>query len=277
MDEQEILEREACYDIQDERDYQYSDVFPLLGWVRPEKVLLDNVEYENQWLEKVTKMMCVYYSTAHWSNEENFQEWSDVRIAWKSLWLIAFDLGRLDLEKGALVSNGPRTARDEWLISGWVKVKTVDEIKDSLINKRPIVVWSNKINWSTWYNSPYVLWWNKWSGHAVLIIWYDDNYEWGCFVIKNSYGDERFDSGKMYLKYENLWLLFNSKYSLIDEEDPILAYKKKVMENIDLEKAKEGFELGIWNWERPREPISRQETVTVILRALEKAGITIEK
>jgi len=37
-----------------------------MGAELPEKVILDNVEYQNQWLESITRNFCVAYSTSHW-------------------------------------------------------------------------------------------------------------------------------------------------------------------------------------------------------------------
>ena len=261
--------RDYARDTVDERDYEYEAVF----WnevILPAICIIDDGDYQNQWLEEITRNMCVYFSNAHWSNIMNHFEGSDVRIQWKDLWLKALELWRLDVDEWAYISDWPRTLRDLWLIKGWVKVSSINSIKSSIVNQRPVAVGSNQIDWKTWYTKPYVLWWPKWGWHAVLIIWYDDSYEWGCFIIKNSYWDEKYDWGKMYLPYKDLDLLFPSRYSLIDEEDELLKYKKETMENIDLELAKEGFELGLWNWLSPRENISRQEAVVVIMRAMEK-------
>jgi len=263
----------ACFDIIDERDYKYSQVQNIefaWAWELPSKFILDNVDYQNQWLEEVTRMMCVFYSTAHVSNEENFQEWSEVRILWKAFWLHAETLWRLDINKWALVSAGPRTARDLWLISGWTLVETILEAKHSIFNKKPIVVWSNQINWSLGYLDPFVVWGPKGSGHAIALIWYDDDYEWGCFIIKNSYWDKKYDWWKMYLKYSDFELLFPSKYSLEDEIDTILLYKDKIMSEINIPMAKVAFELWIYNWKDNKLSPTREETATMILRAMQK-------
>jgi len=273
----------ACYDIPDERDYKYKDVFEKeFLWAENfiSKSILDNVEYQNQWLEEITKMWCVFYSTWHWSNEENFQEWSKIRIINKDLCIEAEKLWRLDLIKWASVSDWPRTAKDLLFISGWTLIETIEEAKHSIINKRPIVVWSNKINWSLWRKSPFVLWWNSWSGHAVLIIWYDDDYEGWCFIIKQSYWKDKYDNWKQYLKYSDFWLLYTWKYSLIDSIDPILSYKQTIMDWINLPMAKVGFELWLYNWKDNEKPITREECVTVVVRTLEKLlkwEITLEK
>lgn len=265
--------KDYAYDIVDERDYSYSELFWNSEYESsdyPEKVILDNCEYQNQGLEDITRNMCVYYSTGHWSNEENYWEGSKVRIDCKELWLKALELWRLDVNKWALVSDWPKTAKDLWFIKWWLKVKNISEIKHSLFNKRPIVVGSKKINWKSWYKKPFVLSGNSWSGHAVLIIWYDDNYEGGCFIIKNSYWKGKYDSWKMYLKYSDFNLLFPSKYSLIDKEDDLLLLKKKIMAKINIPMARAWYELGLWNWERPDAPATREEIVTIILRAIQK-------
>ena len=241
-----------------------------MGAELPEKVILDNVEYQNQWLESITRNFCVAYSTSHWSNEENFQEWSEDRILWKDLWLYMVEEWTMNPDVWAYVSDWPKAAAELWYLEWYAIVKTEQEIKDSIYNKRPVVVWSNQIDWSKWYNDPYVLGWDKGSAHAVVIIWYDDNYEGWCFVIKNSYGDERYDWGKMYLPYRDVWLLFSSKYSLIDKPEPIINYKKEIMDNINIPIAKAWYELGLWNGENPELNITREEAVAVITRALEK-------
>ena len=233
-------------------------------------MLLDNVGYQNQWAEYLTRNFCVYYSSAHWSNEENFQEWSVTRVKGKDLWLKAIELDRLDPEVWAYVKDGPKTLKDEWYIKWWALCKTVDEVKQSIYNKRPLVTGSNKINWWTANKAPYVLKGNTWPWHAIAIIWYDDDYEGWCLIIKNSYWDEKFDGGKMYLPYKSFDLLFNSKYSLIDKEDAILSYKKKVMEWINIESAKRAFEEGLWNGERPTDSMTREETAAIIMRAIDK-------
>lgn len=267
----------------DERDYKYSDVFEkeMKVWAElPSKFILDNVDYQNQWLEKITQNMCVYYSTWHGVNEWNYQEWSDERILCKDLWLKALELWRLDVDNWAYVVDWPDTARDLWYLKWRTNVTTLEEFKHSIVNRRPIVLWSNKLKWSTWYKDPFVVSWNSWSWHAILWIWYDDNYEWGCIIIKNSYWSEKYDGWKMYIKYEDFNLLFSGKYSLIDSPDPILAYKKKIMEWINIPMAKVGYELWLYNWLDNSKPITREEAVTVVARAMQKVlnwEITLEQ
>ena len=289
-------EYNACRDREDERDYKYSSIYKeeLAGVQLPSKAILDNVEYQNQGAQKETTMWCVFYSTWHGSNQENYDEWSKVRIDCIDFCKIAVENWVLDVDKGAYVSDWPKLAKQLWYIEWWALVTTLDEIKHSIVNKRPVVVWANQIDWKKWYDFPNILWGTSWSWHAIVIIWYDDNYYGWCFIIKNSYWASKYDQGKMYILYTDFNLLFNSKYSLIDKKDPIktyedkvraeinnskyslidkddtiLIYKKQIMSEINIEKAKEAFELGLWNGENPKQPASREEVATMILRGLE--------
>jgi len=271
--ENKELEVNWCYDEPDERDYEYSDVFETAWAEIPPRYILDNVEYQNQWAQDITSHGCVYYSNWHASNEENFQEWSDVRIDNKDLVLVAIKKDMLDPTYWTKTSNWPKLLKILWYISGYTKVNTINEIKHSLLNKRPVAVWSRSLLWASALKPPYVVKWPSWPAHAVVIIGYDDHYEGWCFIIKNSYWDKKYDWGKLYLKYSDLWLLFPSKYSLIDEKDPILAYKKKIMEWITLESAKKFVERGYTNWKDPQKPISREELRATLERILEKNNL----
>jgi len=271
--ENKELEVDWCYDEPDERDYEYSDVFEMAWAVIPPRYILDNVKYQDQWLEKITRHGCVYYSTTHGSNEENYQEWNEIRADAKEIVLTAIEKEMLDPDVWTYVSNWPKLLKQLGYIKGWTKVNTINEIKHSLLHKRPVVVWGNKVVWWSARKAPYVLKKGSWFWHAVVIIGYDDHYEGWCFIIKNSYWIKWYDKWKLYLKYTDLWLLYPSKYSLIDEEDPILNYKKKIMEWINLESAKKFYERGYTNWKDPQKPITREELWATLERILEKNNL----
>ena len=259
-----------CYDIKDERDYRYQTIF----WVQknyPKKYVMDKWEYQNQGFESITKYMCVYYSTAHWNNEQNIIEKSDIRISAKQFWWQAHEKDLLDIEKWTKLKNWPAFAKTLKYISWYSLLKELNEFKDSIVNNRPVVVWTNKGNWKKTKKYPFILW--KWQcyWHAFVVIWFDDDYEWWCLICKNSYWKKWWNNWKFYIRYSDFKeILYYSKYSLIDELDPILLYKQKIMEEINIPMAKVGFELWIWNWEDATESITREECVTVVLRAIEK-------
>ena len=189
----ENTNKNAVYDIPDDRDYRYELVF----WVQgnyPKKYLMDKWIYQNQWLEKITKYMCVFYSTAHGNNEQNIIEWSETRIDWKVFWLLAEEKKLLNTKSGTLLKNWPAFAKTLKYTSWYSLVLELNEIKDSLVNNRPIVVWTNKANWSKTKKIPFILQKGTSYGHAFVIIWFDDDYNWGCLICKNSYGKDYQDN-----------------------------------------------------------------------------------
>jgi len=67
-------------------------------------------------------------------------------------------------------------------------------------------------------------------------------------------------------KLKDSWTFFHSAYIYLKDE----TMTDTIKDNIDLEKAKEAFELWIFNWLNPRQPASRQEVVVMIMNAIEK-------
>ena len=262
------MNNDYAIDIPDERDWEYNAIFgadPIL----PSFYIIDDGEYQNQKLEEVTRYMCVFYSSSHGSNIQNYIEGGLTRIGGKELWLIALEKNLLDPKAWALIQSWPKLLKAEGYIDWWAKVSTMEEIRGAICNHRPIIVWSNKIDWKVAKASPFIATEGVSYWHAFIIIWYDDDDE--LLICKNSYWNEVFDEGVFYIKYsEYSQILFPSKYAIIDSKDAILEYKEKVMEGINIEKAKEAFEKGLWNWENATQTASREEVATMVLRGLEK-------
>lgn len=262
------MENSYARDMPDERDYGYEAIFGS-NEILPSICIIDDWDYQDQSLELATKYMCVFYSSAQGSNIQNHFEWSKVRIGGKELGLIAIEAGLLDPKAGAAIQSWPKLLRDKGYIDGWAKVSTMDEIRNSIYNQRPIVVWSNKINWKNARVSPFIATLGDSYWHGFIIIGYDDIER--QLICKNSYWEEKFDWGLFYLSYDNYnQILFPSKYSLLDSKDELLEYKKQIMEWINIEKAKEAFEKGLWNGLNASQTASREEVATMVLRGLEK-------
>lgn len=87
------------------------------------------------------------------------------------------------------------------------------------------------------------------------------------WVAINSYGQS---NGKFIIPYSLTDTLYN-RYSVSDskDEEAILSYKNRIMQNITIEDAKKALEAKIWNGERAQEPASREEVGAMIFRALE--------
>ena len=250
----------GCFYREDERDYLFWDV-DLGNKDLPDSVLLDNVDYQIQWLEKLTINWCVFYGNWHWSNELNHKEWSKVRIDNKELCQKALDRWYLNLEWWAYLNDWPKLLKELWYIEGYLRPTTIEHVKKALSLWFPVVVWSNKLDFSRTYIAP-----KDSYGHCVLIIGYNSHE----FIIKESYWKDMYDEWKQYLKYEDFNLLFAWKYILVDKKDPILEYEKKIMEWINIPEARESFKNWFWNWKDPQGTASREEVATMIQRMYDK-------
>ncbi len=264
----------ACHDVIDERDYEYQEVF----WTISEDNIPDEYYIDDGDLQDQTKWYpygCVFFAQSQADNIMNFYEGSDLRNKWWELCDYAKSKNLFDPEYGALIINGPKVWLMLWFLSWYTKVSSLNEIKHSIANKRPVQVGSNKIAWDSWNSENWftISWWDSY-GHSVIITWYSDKTK--KLRIKHAY--KKWDSGFQYLNYSDLELLYPSRYSLIDKEDEkILAYKKSIMDNIKIEKAKTAFTNWFWNWTDPQENASREEVATMIQRAYEKLISELKK
>jgi hypothetical protein len=174
-----------CFDRVDERNYLYSEICGNINNLPASAIIDDVVDYQNQWLEKLTEYMCVAYASMHWTNVLNHIEnlWEQ-DYGWKDFWLNMVSKWLLDVTKCAYIIDWPITARDEGLIAWFFQVKTLDEVKKAIIDWHPIVTWSNALAWDK------VCYAKDSYGHCVLIIWYNEKW----LIIKNSYGKGKYDN-----------------------------------------------------------------------------------
>lgn len=253
----------ACIDVPDERDWIYSELCGASNIEYPKEFVIDDIEdYQDQSLQKETWYGCVFFSTNHWVNILNELEWVwEENYSWVDFCKTAVSSRLLDVDSWAAIQNWPSLAKQLKRISGWAKIQT-NEFKHSLfVLRQPIVVWSKSMDWSNTILKEKAAYW-----HAFLIIGWNAT----GWIVKNSYWKKVWDNWKFILPYELEGLLFPSKYSLIDEENSIITYKKKIMEWINIESAKKAFEKGIWNGLNATAPVTREETAAMIMRAIEK-------
>jgi len=259
-------QQDYALDKEDDRDYIYKD-FYWIAWSYVNKKIIDKVDdYQDQSLDIITKYMCVFFSSAHGTNIENNIEGSWIVTNGIDLGLEAITDWTLDPNAGAYIVDWPKLLLKKWLIKWYALVKTIEEIKHSIANNRPVVCGSNRIIWGD--TAPYILKEGKSYGHAVVIIWYDDERE--VLIIKNSYWKDKYDKWKNYLLYKDFWLLYNSKYSLLDKKDDILSHKRTLMNNIEFDEQKILFSLWIYNGKDNNKSITRGETAIMIERCIEK-------
>lgn len=210
--------------------------YEVMSWAElelPKKYVLNDDYFQNQGLSEETKYMCTAFSTTSWVNEVKHKRLNPDRYNGTTLGRYMVSKNLLDTKAGAYLKDAVKCAKDLGYINGWTLASGLESIKKALFNDKPIVVWSNTIDWKkTRLNKAVVV---KWSSywHAFLIVGYDDNFEWWVIICENSYWDKAFDNWRFYIKYSDIDVLYYSKFVLhIDDSNfkflnELLAESKK--------------------------------------------------
>jgi len=261
-----------------------------------DKVLLSDWHILNQWATN----RCVAVWTTDWINNWAKTIW--LKIVRKFIDLVNYIRNNIDDwidQRWTWIKNWAIWARKLSWIKWFSYINTLDEIKKSLTYWMSVNSWTNKLSWSATRINNYiaVLWKGWW--HDMNICWYDDNLtlswkdwreETWFFIIENSWWNKWWDNGYYYVPYSIAEkVFFNTKISMMVDIDNTKEYarnmlnkleteiknkslrteKQIIRDNIDLELAKEWFDLWIFNWLNPRESVSRQEVVVMNIRSIE--------
>lgn len=215
-------------------------------------------------------MWCISDLTWYEFNEEDINEINQ----------LAIDKYGLEIWVGMYMSKAVDCVRDWWNINKDKKLISFrttiwsEEFADWLKKNHSFAVWYRLS--SEYYRDSQDDWiinkldFPKNGGHLVRVnfdehIQIDDNYEWSKKY--NTYINNYINVLK-----EN-WVYFPSAYLFLYDE----TMEDEILNNIDLNWAKEWYLLGLWNWLDPRKSASRQETVVMIMNALELAWIKLKK
>ena len=276
---------DSARDYIDERNYHYNE----LAWCRAgaikDFVCLDDWEIQSQ-SEAGYPMWCVYFASSMHDNYCNFRD----EIADRSTWWQLCDASETrDPDTWDYIINWPKLLKTQNMIEWYFQVET-SELKEVLSKWMPIHCGSNTIDWSKtlWnINPPFsqnkniaVIW--SGSGHAFHIIWYNDTWEkrmvWShevpadVYICKNS--SWNWDAGWFYIKQEDIDnALFWSKFVFTNKLSDIDKYKQQIREWITLDSAKAFYDRWYTNWERPDDPITRQEVWALLERILVKNNL----
>ncbi len=229
--------------------------------------------FYNQWKLKRTRNWCWLYWSAWAISDLTWYEFSEEEM--------------LDITN--LAESKYWRKEDWWMymsravdcLRNWWNTKFPN---DKLISFR-LKIWDEKSTEALKKNHSLVIWYRTSSAYYKdsqdnwVIDWEDFSKNWWHLVRCNIgdkaiHIDDNYFWKKKYNTYINnkLWKLVNkgiffpSAYLFLKDN----TMKDKIRDNIDIPKAIEAMDKWFWNWLNPRQSMSRQEVVTVILRAIEK-------
>lgn len=247
----------GAIDVPDPRDRTYEEVFG--AWVIPkDEYTQHNTPILNQWLLPYTKMACTRYGIVKSINEMNFfdskKEISQNELV--KLWRVAIEKYWASETKGDSLQSALKQMKDDWIIEGYTKVSWEYAMKLAITEGRLLFTWTSKCDRVETKKTGYYTPWT-WYGHAFAIIGY--NKEW--FIAINSYWDRGARKWIIIIKYADIPTLF-SVYAMSDKKD-----QDQLQAMQDKQNLQEAKELGIWNGERPKDPVTREECVLMVMRA----------
>ena len=204
-------------DIIDKRDYPYEYLFGSTQEIIWEKIIDLKNDYQDQNIQERSYYMCVPTSTVHWDNIMNSIQWDNSRTTLLELWNNMVNLWRLNIKSWALLKDWPKTMIELGRLKWTALISTIWGYIDSINNNRPVVLGSELINWNKTTNSFYAIKWN-WYAHCFLWIWYNEKW----MICKNTLWKKWWLMwGKFILKWQDFNLLFNSKISMINNDNDI--------------------------------------------------------
>jgi hypothetical protein len=142
-----------------------------------------------------------------------------------------------------------------------------EKFEEALRKWHSLVVWyrtspeyltDSQDNWEIEWDDFPKKWWHLVRVNQDTSIKIDDNY----------FGQKKFNTyinNKIVTLRAN-WVYFPSAYIFLKDT----TMQDEIRANIDLERAKKMFDDGYWNWLNPRQPMSRQEVMTVLSRLSDK-------
>lgn len=257
---------DACYQWPiDERDYKYEEVCGSDWDIPDEYYIPDNGEIQDQ-NKAGYPYGCVFFSDSQGINLMNYVEWSSVRSSGKEMCDYAQNIGLFNPKSGAAIQSWPKVGQKLWYLAGYTTLSSLDEVLHSIANNRPVQCGSKQFRWNSATKE------NGWTISTGGTLWHSIIFDWysktrGQVRIKQSY--DKWDKGHQWMNFSDFDKLFPSKFSLLDNPDTIITYRKKLMDNITIDAAKTAFENNLWNGERPKDPITREECAAIVQRALD--------
>lgn len=259
----------ACFDEPSSTDYEYSEIYFWSTEDAKEVKFLPRTIF-NQWAEAITGMACSRYGMTHIVNAQNLYvseaTWKEfTELNPKPYWLAYLEENPSARRDGATLQSALTQFKNNGLITGYAVANSVELMKSALRKGHLIYTWSLRGNWNLPNRIYSEVTDNRTIGHCFPIVGYMDGEDY--WIAVNSYGQ---DNGLFYIPYSLTDTLF-TRYAIVDskDEEAILSYKKRIMSTITIEDARKAYEANLWNWERAKEPITREESAALTFRALQ--------
>jgi len=262
----------AVYDIPDERDIPYEW---LVGFTEKTAIKFpqDRLIIQNQSDKFLTRMACSRFGLSHIVNGQTLlSRWKETTSG-INLWENYLKLHPEAEAQGATLLSALAQWVKEKIISSYGAVPDVDTAKLAVDKWHFIYTGSSNGDWTYVREKHIYMLRGDWKvvGHCWVIIGYDDAW----FIAINSYGQT---NGYFHVPFILFGSLF-TKYAVIpvQEINPVLSYKQKLMNAITIEAAKTALTNWFWNGERAQETITREEASALVERAYEKLLSQINK
>ena len=234
----------------------------------------DSRYYYNQWKLYRTRNACTLYWSAgaisdltwYFFPEKELLDIVDLaerEYWWKeNVWMYMYKA--VDCLRKWWNDKFPSNKLTSFRISIWDS-----KFKEALQKWHSLVVWyrtSNKYYDDSeddgkieWLNFPKDGWWHLVrTNQSNTSIKIDDNYVWEKKY--NTYINNNI------VELKDKWVFLPYAYIFLKD----ISVSNKIRDNIDLEWARNQFDKWLWNWLNPREPISRQEVMTIIDRLIKR-------
>lgn len=271
----EALEADACVDKPSPRDIKFDEVFWGPDTELPKRVVLNNTRAQNQNEPNnpSTKYGCVFFTATHIINEENYIESPSTynEIQWKDICKIAIDRKLLAVDSWAFLQSGPKLSMDLGHTSGYTQPKTLEEVKRALAMNQLVQFGTRSWDWKKTFQHPnHVVQLGKCYGHSMSFEWFDDSFEWGVLIVRNSMWQFAPFLGRQFLRYSDFDSIFPGRYAYVDKknEETIQEAQKK-------NRLKLAQERGYWNGQKPNDFATRYEASRVAIRIAKFYGINI--
>jgi len=185
----------------------------------PLKYSINDNYLQDQSLKRRTAYMCTAFAATSWANEVLHKYNFPKRYSWEVLGEYMVTKGLLDVNFWAYLIDAVKCAKELKYLDGYTTVRTIEQVKLAISHNKPLVVWSNRIDWKFTEKSPFIVREKASYWHAFLVTWYDDETQ--LLECENSYWN-KFNKWRFYIKYSDFHLLYPSKFALHINDDKFI-------------------------------------------------------